>query len=91
MREIAPQAEQVFRNQSVMEFIGGKEYKHENNMKAALIKQMKDFILEPQYYCRTFVSYLKEKTKLLPHVAVKISTCGKKFFLTCPLSIAPFG
>lgn len=46
LREIAPQAEQVFRDQYVMEFIGGKEYKHENNMKAALIKQMKDFILE---------------------------------------------
>ena len=46
LREIAPQAEQIFRDQYVMEFIGGKEYKHENNMKAALIKQMKDFILE---------------------------------------------
>ena len=29
-----------------MEFIGGKEYKHENSMKAALVKQMKKFILE---------------------------------------------
>ena len=74
-----------------MEFIGGKGYNHENNMKAALIKQMKDFILELQYYCRTFDSDLKEMEKLLPHVAVKIPTCGKKFFLTCPLSIGPFG
>ena len=38
VREIAPQAEQIFRDQYVMEFIGGKEYKHENNMKAALIR-----------------------------------------------------
>ena len=29
-----------------MEFIGGKEYEHENSMKAALVKQMKRFILE---------------------------------------------
>ena len=46
LREIAPQAEQVFRDQYVMEFIGGKEYEHENSMKAALVKQMKNFILE---------------------------------------------
>ena len=46
LREIAPQAEQIFRDQYVMEFIGGKEYKHENSMKAALVKQMKKFILE---------------------------------------------
>ena len=46
-----------------------------------------DFIHEPQCYYRTFVSDLKEKTKLLPHVAVKIPTCGKKFFLTCPLHL----
>lgn len=87
LREIAPQAEQVFRDQYVMEFIGGKKYKHENNMKAALIKQMKDFILELQYYCRAFDSNVKEKTILLPHVAVKIPTCGKKLFLTCPLHL----
>lgn len=29
LREIAPQAEQIFRDQYVMEFIGGKEYAHE--------------------------------------------------------------
>ena len=46
LREIAPQAEQIFRDQYVMEFIGGKEYEHENSMKAALVKQMKKFILE---------------------------------------------
>ena len=46
MREIAPQAEQIFRDQYVMEFLGGEEYKHENNMKAALVRQMKKFILE---------------------------------------------
>ena len=43
LREIAPQAEQIFRDQYVMEFLGGKEYKHENGMKAALVGQMKKF------------------------------------------------
>ena len=33
LREIAPQAEQIFRDQYVMEFLGGKEYEHENGMK----------------------------------------------------------
>ena len=46
LREIAPQADQVFRDHYVMEFIGGKEYKTENSMKSALIQQMKQFILE---------------------------------------------
>ena len=46
LREIAPQAEQLFRDQYVMEFIGGKEYQHENTMKKALIAQMKEFVLE---------------------------------------------
>lgn len=46
LREIAPHAEQIFRDQYVMEFLGGKEYRHENNMKAALVKQMKQFVLE---------------------------------------------
>lgn len=46
LREIAPEAKQVFRDQYVMEFIGGKEYKTENAMKSALIQQMKEFILE---------------------------------------------
>ena len=46
MREIAPQAEQIFRDQYVLEFIGGKDYEHENTMKKALINRMKDFVLE---------------------------------------------
>lgn len=46
LKEIAPQAEQIFRDQYVMEFLGGKEYEHENSMKAALVGQMKKFILE---------------------------------------------
>lgn len=46
MREIAPQAEHVFRDQYVLEFLGGKDYENENSMKTALIKQMKQFILE---------------------------------------------
>lgn len=46
LREIAPEAKQVFRDQYVMEFIGGKEYKTESAMKSALTQQMKEFILE---------------------------------------------
>ena len=46
MRELAPQAEHVFRDKYVLEFLGGKDYENENSMKAALIKQMKQFILE---------------------------------------------
>lgn len=46
LREIAPNADKMFRDQYVMEFLGGKEYHHENDMKAALIAQMKQFILE---------------------------------------------
>lgn len=46
VREIAPEAEQVFRDQYVLEFLGGKEYEHENSMKKALIDQMKHFVLE---------------------------------------------
>lgn len=46
LREIVPTAQQVFRDQYVMEFIGGKEYKTELSMKSALIRQMKEFILE---------------------------------------------
>ena len=39
VREIAPEAEQVFRDQYVLEFLGGKEYEHENSMKKALLQQ----------------------------------------------------
>ncbi len=46
LREIAPNADKVFRDQYVMEFLDGKRYRHENDMKAALIDQMKQFILE---------------------------------------------
>lgn len=46
LREIVPKAELVFRDQYVLEFLSGKEYDNENSMQAALIKQMKQFILE---------------------------------------------
>ena len=46
VRQIAPQAEQVFRDQYVFEFLGGQEYGHENCMKKALVDQMKHFVLE---------------------------------------------
>lgn len=46
LRQIAPQAEQVFRDQYVLEFLGGKDYKSESTMKKALIRQMKHFVLE---------------------------------------------
>ncbi|MBR2292217.1 MAG: hypothetical protein IJ868_07900 [Prevotella sp.] len=50
LREIAPQAETIFRDQYVMEFLGGKEYEHENTMKKALIDQMKKFVLDVTHY-----------------------------------------
>lgn len=46
LRQIAPQAEQVFRDQYVLEFLGSKDYKSESTMKKALIRQMKHFVLE---------------------------------------------
>ena len=46
LREIAPEAERVFRDQYVMEFITGKEAKPENTLRRALLKKMKQFILE---------------------------------------------
>ena len=46
LRELQPTAEQVFRDHYVMEFIGGKEFARETSMKSALIKQMKQFVLE---------------------------------------------
>ena len=46
LREIAPTAQQVFRDQYVMEFIGGKSLKTETSLKTALVQQMKEFILE---------------------------------------------
>ena len=46
LREIAPKAEVIFRDQYVFEFIGGKDYSNENSLKKALIAKMKQFILE---------------------------------------------
>ena len=46
LRQIVPQSERVFRNQYVLEFLGGKDYENENSMKSALLGQMKRFILE---------------------------------------------
>ena len=46
LRQIAPGSDQIFRDKYVMEFVGGKTYKSEHSLKTALIKQMKDFILE---------------------------------------------
>ena len=44
LREIAPEAERVFRDQYVMEFITGKEAKPENTLRRALLKKMKQCI-----------------------------------------------
>lgn len=46
LREIAPEAARVFRDQYVIEFLGGTEFPHENVMRKALIDKMKQFILE---------------------------------------------
>ena len=46
MREIAPTASSVFRDQYVMEFLGATHFDHENSMKSALVSKMKKFILE---------------------------------------------
>ena len=46
MRQIAPRADQVFRDQYVLEFLGGKNYESEHAVKKALIGQMKHFVLE---------------------------------------------
>ena len=46
LKEIVPDSDKVFKDKYVMEFIGSKDFPSENNMKSALVKQMKDFILE---------------------------------------------
>lgn len=46
VRELAPKAETVFRDNYVFEFVAGKTIRNENSLRAALISQMKDFILE---------------------------------------------
>ena len=46
VREIAPKAENVFRDHYVMEFVGEKAGTPENTLRKALVNKMKDFILE---------------------------------------------
>ena len=46
LREIAPEAAKLFRDQYVIEFLGGTEFPHENVMRKALVSRMKKFILE---------------------------------------------
>ena len=46
VRELLPMAEDVFKDQYVLEFITGKEAKPENSLRHALITKMKTFILE---------------------------------------------
>ncbi len=46
LKETSPDASEVFRDQYVMEFIGGKSYSRETDLKRALIKHMKEFVLE---------------------------------------------
>lgn len=46
LREMVPEAEHVFRDQYVMEFVSGKVAKPESSLRNALISQMKDFVLE---------------------------------------------
>lgn len=46
VRELAPSAEAVFRDNYVFEFVAGKAIRNENSLRAALISQMRDFILE---------------------------------------------
>lgn len=41
VRELAPEAENVFRDNYVFEFVAGKTIKNENTLRAALISQMK--------------------------------------------------
>lgn len=46
LRQIAPKAEEVFRDQYVLEFIGADADRLENSMRQSLIQQMKRVILE---------------------------------------------
>lgn len=46
VRELGDKAKNAFRDQYVMEYITGKEAKPENSLRNALIKHMKEFILE---------------------------------------------
>ncbi len=44
VREIAPQAEKIFRDTYVMEFITGEEAKPENSLRKAMLHKMKKLI-----------------------------------------------
>ncbi len=46
LKEATPEATTVFRDQYIMEFVGGRTYPRETDLKLALIKHMKEFILE---------------------------------------------
>ena len=46
MREIVPEADKVFRDQYIIEFLGASLYPTEQTLKKAIIAKMKDFILE---------------------------------------------
>ena len=46
LRQIAPKAEEVFRDQYVLEFIGADADRLENSMRQSLIQQMKREIFE---------------------------------------------
>ncbi len=46
VREIAPNAERIFKDNYILEFISGKNINDENSLRKSLIKQMKEFILE---------------------------------------------
>lgn len=46
LREIAPSALTVFRDQYVMEFLGSERFSHENALRSALVGKMKKLVLE---------------------------------------------
>lgn len=46
LKKIVPNAEHVFRDQYVIEFVSGQEARPENHLRKALLKKMKAFILE---------------------------------------------
>lgn len=46
VRDISTDATQLFRDHYVMEFLGEKEFNHENSLRSALVAHMKRFILE---------------------------------------------
>src|SRR5574344_1452398 len=46
LREFAPKAKDVFRDSYILEFISGENEKPENSLRHAIIRKMKNFILE---------------------------------------------